>query len=895
MSNRTRVIGLCATRLNNFTRAEFLETFVREVKKNGDRTVIFHAFDDFFYETNAHSGAKSVFTNDLDVTRLDCMVICCKHFATMEIPLHVIQNCKNHGVPVLLLGGEEEGCYSVLDRYEDAYKELIRHAFVEHGVRDTFYIAGFPDNVYSDERVNCYKAVLEEQGLPFDAEKNLAHGYFWERPAVEITKDLLKREKMPEAIFCANDIMAIAVCRTLKENGVRVPEDVLVTGFDGIWEAACFSPSITTCREDEKKFATQTVAIVENEILKDTRQRIFYNDHIFVRGESCGCKSEEELDYRKELSKSMMHYASAASHEENIFNLLKRVIKKPTRLEVGDRFGKAIIEDSMVCFSSQFLAEIGELPEDMDADSLELLSIGYVANDVTDEFTYKRFKIEELMDDHKSMKLFNPIYVGDKVCGVFISYNENIMASAVFIKRICEMLNIAVHESISNHEQQVMKNNVIKAAYTNVLTGLPNLRGTSQWFAEFSRDEEHRREHLAVAIYVIPQQRDIYEKHGMAASEDVVSFVAEALQMANEGNRCFIGQISESEFLLIYRADDGYDIGKMINRCNATFYPLLKEYNVNQKFGLYVEVNCGCTELEPGWTPMLSAYVQSATAEMYKNRLIYGADGVKREIGRAEEQRMNLDLFNMLLEKNMFSYAYQPIIYVETGEIYAYEALMRTDPVIGMNPLQVLDAAKDSNRLYDVEKATLFNVMGQVDKENERFYGRKVFINSIPGFFLNEKDEKKLAKQYKKHFHRFVVEITEQNTLSEDELSRLKNLGAEESHNQIAIDDYGTGHSNIVNLMRYEPHVVKVDRFLITNIDQDRNKQMFLKSTVEFAKLNNIMVLAEGVETREELFMVIKLGVDLIQGYYTARPEFEPLDVLSQALRKDFSEARALR
>lgn len=103
----------------------------------------------------------------------------------------------------------------------------------------------------------------------------------------------------------------------------------------------------------------------------------------------------------------------------------------------------------------------------------------------------------------------------------------------------------------------------------------------------------------------------------------------------------------------------------------------------------------------------------------------------------------------------------------------------------------------------------------------------------------------------------------------------------------MAIDDYGTGHSNIANLLRYAPQIIKVDRFLINDIQNDTNKQMFLKNTVEFARMNKIMVLAEGVECFEEMQTAIECGVDLIQGFYTARPAPYPLNALSAKLKNE--------
>lgn len=250
-----------------------------------------------------------------------------------------------------------------------------------------------------------------------------------------------------------------------------------------------------------------------------------------------------------------------------------------------------------------------------------------------------------------------------------------------------------------------------------------------------------------------------------------------------------------------------------------------------------------------------------------------------------------MNTFELLVERNLFRYHFQPIVDAHTGDIVAYEALMRTGGGISMSPLEVLEIARKSKRLYDIEKATMFNIMGEYVDKADVFMGRSVFINTIPGYFLEDEDLKLLRELFGNWFDNFVFEVTEQNTITNDELAKIRSLCNKEQSARIAIDDYGTGHSNIVNLLRYEPHVIKIDRYLISNIQNDANKQMFVKNTIEFAARNKIKVLAEGVETAEELKRVIEYGVDYIQGYYTARPAAEPLQSLTDEIRNDIIEA----
>ena len=93
---------------------------------------------------------------------------------------------------------------------------------------------------------------------------------------------------------------------------------------------------------------------------------------------------------------------------------------------------------------------------------------------------------------------------------------------------------------------------------------------------------------------------------------------------------------------------------------------------------------------------------------------------------------------------------------------------------------------------------------------------------------------------------------------------------------QIAIDDYGSGHSNEFRLLGLNPDIVKIDRSFICDLHLSHDKQTLLSNVLSFCQSKDIKVLAEGVETPEELRCVVQLGFDFAQGYYFARPNFEP-------------------
>ena len=256
--------------------------------------------------------------------------------------------------------------------------------------------------------------------------------------------------------------------------------------------------------------------------------------------------------------------------------------------------------------------------------------------------------------------------------------------------------------------------------------------------------------------------------------------------------------------------------------------------------------------------------------EVNTYRQLY-SEGV-REIYREQDIELDkLDKFRQLVSKNEFVYNFQPIVNAKNGEIFAYEVLMRTGDDIGLKPLEVLKYAEISNMLYNVEKSTFFNALKFYKENIDKFGSKKIFINSIPSVILPDSELEKLRSLYADVSENIVVEILENDDDDDTTIAAFDNLRNILNCN-IAVDDYGSGYSNDMKVLNNNPNFIKIDMSLITSIDTDSKKQLLVSNLIKFGKKYNIKILAEGVETKEELAKVIELGVDLIQGFYTARP-----------------------
>ena len=259
----------------------------------------------------------------------------------------------------------------------------------------------------------------------------------------------------------------------------------------------------------------------------------------------------------------------------------------------------------------------------------------------------------------------------------------------------------------------------------------------------------------------------------------------------------------------------------------------------------------------------------------------------KRSSLSQQEKEENLKV-QRLIDRNLFTYHFQPIVRADNGEIYSYEALMRAGDIEGITPYHILKYAELSDRLDEIEKYTFLNVLYFIEKNKELFADRPVFINSMPNVSIDDESTAEIERLFTLLSDRVVVEMTENSQYKDDELNNIKGR-YRRLRVPIAIDDYGTGYSNISNLLRYTPNYVKIDRSLLSGIQNSPNKKHFVREIIDFCHDNGILALAEGVESSEELRTVILLGADLIQGYYTARPCAEIISSLPYDIKAEIA------
>lgn len=307
-----KVIAYCISRFHRDEQSENIYHFCKWCGRYGYKVVIFSTLTDLYFDDLNDHGEKQIYSL-FDVSAFDAVVIMSETFKKLRVDREIADRAIAAGVPVISVNRRLEGCINVDFTYRETFEKIVRHIVEDHGCRTVNYIGGDTESKFSRERFECYRKVLEENGIPFEKER-CGYGNFVRDTAIKVLNGFLQTGELPEAIICANDTMAMGVCSRLKEIGIRVPEDIKVTGFDGIEFEQYHNPRITTAAYNWERTASVICQTIEKVLEGQAVDELIIIPYNFQPGHSCGCQenyvinaTERLLEY-EELRNSIAEY-----------------------------------------------------------------------------------------------------------------------------------------------------------------------------------------------------------------------------------------------------------------------------------------------------------------------------------------------------------------------------------------------------------------------------------------------------------------------------------------------------------------------------------------------------------------------------------------------------------
>jgi len=918
MGRRKRV-AILVGQADEYYQTEFICGFEKRAFSFDWDVCVFSMYQKYQSSTAREQGESSIYSI-VPYENLDGIILMLDTLQTPGLADAVEEAAhKRAKCPVISVDKQSKYFFSVFPDHYKGVKHLVNHLIEEHGYKDIAFLTGKAWHPYSKQRMQAFKDAMTEHKLMIHNNR-MFYGDFWYTSGENLGDRLAKdKDNLPEAIACANDCMAIGVCKGLTENGIRVPEDIAVVGYDSNEEGRLSPVPITSVKlpaDDFGKYCAESL-----KAMSEGKDPVAFDSPIIeFTGRSCGCEMRREdtvlaLRPTWDTNTSTNSVFSNFNHLEDdilakndLYGIVSTLFTYVYQLREFESFSlcindgwdhygtnaeESVLDDGTIIprndssekhIDSNFLSDPGRFypvkmlevmscrPEKLNRDRISLES-----------FFERDNLIPRLDEDRPSPEvfIFSPLHFDHRCFGYAMisftepsSYTDNYRIWLRGVMRGLETLRREVNFKKTN---MILESNLIR----DPLTGLYNYRGFNQRAENLLSLYMDKGIHEIYTIAAdIRNLSEINVKDGRLAGDKAIIHLGRFMQEAfPEG---YVFSFGNGEVIVIDGlTDDGKKTEEAVSEVRKKLTDYAASHNYNVPLDIYYGYADGKPEDRNGFERIASVAVANKNAYKLRLRSIDG-DG-SSDI----DSKKQADMVNEILDQNKINYHFQPIVDSHTGEIFAYEALMRVDVVPYLQPPVVLKFAGLFGRLYDVEAATFRNVLDIMNTRNDDFLkGTKVFINSIPGQHLKGEDFDKLTEMTKRFGNRIVVELTEQDELSTEDLINLK-----KSYNDIridiAIDDYGTGYSNISNLLRYMPKYLKIDRSLISEIQTSPQKQHFVREIITFSHENGIMVLAEGVETQAELATVIHLGVDLIQGYYTARPSANIIKEIDPVIKEE--------
>lgn len=272
-----------------------IKGMIEEAKKLNFELFIFSSFANEDADEKRDKGEYNIFSLP-KIDKYDGVISLINTIQSKNTQM-LYEKCKESGVPLVDIDNITNGSYFVGIDNASAMRTIVEHFINEHGFKRINFITGPMTNPEAKIRFDTYRKVLEENGIEYD-ERRVYFGQFYRKNGAEAVKQFVEADiEMPQAIISSNDVMAFSAFEELTKRGIKVPEDVALSGFDNTDEAFYHTPQITTIDRpllEIGKCACMKLFYHFNDVSQPIEQ---YMDCNPVFTQSCGCpKIERDSD-----------------------------------------------------------------------------------------------------------------------------------------------------------------------------------------------------------------------------------------------------------------------------------------------------------------------------------------------------------------------------------------------------------------------------------------------------------------------------------------------------------------------------------------------------------------------------------------------------------------------
>lgn len=496
--------------------------------------------------------------------------------------------------------------------------------------------------------------------------------------------------------------------------------------------------------------------------------------------------------------------------------------------------------------------------------------------DITKDDNFDRVKICKKLNFNFAIGF--PLIVESQVIAVceFFSFDSK-RANADLL----EILQVVGEQVGGVLQRQNVEQRLNSLTNFDVLTNLPNRTHFNEILYGHMKRAKDNNTPLALLYLDLDNFKDVNDTLGHSIGDKLLREVSLEMRNLIKGSYA-IGRIGGDEFAIIMDDIKSYadsaDLAELIlQKLTKAFFVDGHEINSSVSIGIATYPESGATAENLLKNADMAMY--SAKDSGKSSFKFYSA-----ELNEAYQRRALIErhLYHVI-EKQELYLVYQPQICIKSGKLYGFEALVRwNNPVLGeVTPGEFIPIAEDIGLISSIGEWVLEDSFKQYREWKKKY--KKDFkenpltlaVNASVVQLMQEsivKHVQRLMRKYGIKPHKLTIEVTESSLMLNLERS-IKALN--ELHRQgvvIAIDDFGTGYSSLSYLKHLPFSFLKIDQSFVQDIMQDSNDASIIKAIIQLGVVMDLEVLAEGVETKEQLQFLQIVGCNYVQGFYFSKP-----------------------
>lgn len=625
-------IAVLMTALDSDGQAEILKGIEAYGRSNGCNVAVFLWFTGVF-EKERHNLGELNMAMLPDLNLFDGVIL----FADalhMEKNRECIENLlENVSTPLVTIGCKHKTAPAVWADNYVGMRSLMEYLVVEKGLKKIHFVKGIEGNVDAEARFKAYEDVLTENGIRVTPER-ITQGDFYVIGGEKAAKEILSSKlPFPEAIVCANDTMAITVHDILTRKGYKVPEDVIITGYDYSFECRTHYPDIISVRINGQEMGERACkAVLRMGVGKKVAPDYMVPDEVILNGKKSGALLTEGYDVFLEknlgasdtlrrkmihdiitLEKNAMENTGFENWRQAVKIFVEKIDPKEFYLCTNQGFVEDVFEKATVEQENMSVEECLAYSDEVD------VTIAYKNGEFVEKAPFpSEYALDELFMKGKEEKLyiFSPLHYLARNFGYFVFVDSGFpVENPLYITWLNYMGN-----SIENIRKQTMLVNAMvkldEMYVKDSLTGVYNRFGMERYFAIVKEKCIDLQTFMHLSFADVDGLKKINDVYGHDEGDRIIRAVGQILQ--EEAKDCYVIRYGGDEFIVMGSAFSEKEVENYWSRVHDR----IKEYNAEHEGQAVLSISEGYDLVRLDIHSYLEDCIKEADERMYveKNR-----------------------------------------------------------------------------------------------------------------------------------------------------------------------------------------------------------------------------------------------------------------------------------